>query len=168
LCEEWARYVAFRFVLRANRAPHDAWMFGAGHGGIEAIIVGVVVSAGALWTFAAMRAGVDRMGLDAELAAQVRAQVHGFARMSGYEPFASLAERCVALTVHVTNSAIVARAVRRSQRALVWLAIAIHAALNGGMILSTAAFGPWWSLACAAALVPIGWAILRFDARSER
>ncbi|TMC55228.1 MAG: YhfC family intramembrane metalloprotease, partial [Chloroflexi bacterium] len=48
--EEVARWVAYRYFLKTTRTWREALMFGTGHGGMEAILLGVVV----LVTFAAM------------------------------------------------------------------------------------------------------------------
>ncbi|MBI3242288.1 MAG: YhfC family intramembrane metalloprotease, partial [Chloroflexi bacterium] len=38
LCEETARYAVYRWWIRSARTWREALMFGAGHGGIEAIL----------------------------------------------------------------------------------------------------------------------------------
>jgi len=42
LCEELSRYVGIRWVFTRVRHGEDALMLGAGHGGVEALFVGVV------------------------------------------------------------------------------------------------------------------------------
>src|SRR5436305_3035347 len=39
LCEELARFLVLRFWLKRDRSWRSALMFGAGHGGVEAVIV---------------------------------------------------------------------------------------------------------------------------------
>ncbi|MEJ5200433.1 MAG: YhfC family glutamic-type intramembrane protease, partial [Anaerolineae bacterium] len=45
VCEEGARWVALRFFLKRTRGWRSALQFGAGHGGGEAIIFGLLVLA---------------------------------------------------------------------------------------------------------------------------
>ena len=42
LCEETARYLVYRWWLKSARTWRDGLMFGAGHGGIEAMIFGTL------------------------------------------------------------------------------------------------------------------------------
>src|SRR6185436_234688 len=44
LCEETARYLVYRFWIKDARTWREGVLFGAGHGGLEAIILGGLVA----------------------------------------------------------------------------------------------------------------------------
>src|SRR5215212_5914038 len=48
VCEEVARYLVYRYWLKDARHWRQALMFGAGHGGIEAILLGGLALLGAI------------------------------------------------------------------------------------------------------------------------
>lgn len=146
--EEGARWVVLRFAARDARRWADGVVFGAGHGGIEAVLVIGGSVAGSL----ALLAGGDAMldvttdptaaeALEAQLAA-VRDITPGLAALGVWE-------RVLAVTFHVAASLLVLRAVR--ERAWLWLAIAVafHAAFNAVAAGVANAYG---ALAAEAAL----------------
>ncbi len=57
LCEEGARYIGYRWLAKKARHFRDALMLGAGHGGTEAIIFGVL--AGLSFINLAVMRGMD-------------------------------------------------------------------------------------------------------------
>lgn len=135
-CEEPARWLAFRFVLsrEEDRSREGALMVGAGHGGIESVLVGLLVPL-TLANMVAMRgmdaaqiAALSGGKLDPAAAEQVAAQVAEFWASPAWTPLLSAWERATAIAFHVSMSALVAFGLRR--RASRWalpLAIALHA-----------------------------------------
>jgi uncharacterized membrane protein YhfC len=133
LCEELARFAAYRWPLRGTRRWEDGLMVGAGHGGIEAILLG----AGAGLTFVVASREADSPALAA------------YWGVAWYAPLAGALERVFALTLHLAFSLLVLQAVVR--RALGWLvaAIAWHAAVDAAAVFGVR----HWSLASVEALV---------------
>ncbi|MBE9507881.1 MAG: YhfC family intramembrane metalloprotease, partial [Chloroflexi bacterium] len=78
VCEEVARYLVLRFWRREARSWMQGVAFGAGHGGVEVIIVGGL----SLITFVSMLVlgGMDlsELGLSGEMLEQAQAQVEAF------------------------------------------------------------------------------------------
>ena len=99
LFEEGGRYLVMRFLLKKERALGDAVAFGAGHGGIEAILLAGINS---LYALATVLTGTGSVSPSLMLAGGV--------------------ERISAMTLHVAWSIMVMKSVR--QRKPIWLLIA--------------------------------------------
>jgi uncharacterized membrane protein YhfC len=142
LCEELARFAAYRWPLRRRRRWEDGLMLGAGHGGIESILLGVLAGL----TFARMVALRD-----ADPAALARPELAAYWAAGWSVPLVGALERVFALTLHLAFSLLVLQAFVR--RALGWLvaAIAWHAALDAAAVLGLQR----WSLATTEALVAV-------------
>ncbi len=131
VCEEGARYLVLRFWQREARSWHQGVGFGAGHGGIESILTGLLV----LVTFVQMVAlrGMDltALGLSGELLEQAQAQVEAFWAIPWYMPLLGGLERAFAVTMHIAWSLLVVRSLTHNN--LLWLGAAIlgHALVDG-------------------------------------
>jgi uncharacterized membrane protein YhfC len=122
--EEVARYVFYRFWLKKDddRTWHSAVMFGAGHGGGEAIILGVL----------ALAAFVRLLALrDVDLSTQVppdqlelaQMQVEMYWAQPWYAVLLGAVERAAAISFHISASVMVLQVFRR--RSILWLFLAI-------------------------------------------
>ncbi|HJL15943.1 MAG TPA: YhfC family glutamic-type intramembrane protease [Sandaracinaceae bacterium LLY-WYZ-13_1] len=136
LCEELARYLAIRFVFRRVRHGGEALMLGAGHGGIEALLVAALAAV----TFVNLVA-LDARGPGAwmeDLSAEQRAQVSaGLAQLrdaSPWLPLVAALERWMVLPVHLAATLMVTRAVGTRRPGWLLAAIAFHAALDAGAV----------------------------------
>lgn len=125
VCEEMARYLVLRFWRREARSWAQGVAFGAGHGGVEAIITGILV----LITFANMLIlrgmGPEALGLSDEMLEQVQAQVDAFWSIPWYLPLLGGLERVCAITIQIALSLLVVRAL--AHRNMGWLLAAIGA-----------------------------------------
>lgn len=151
LFEETSRFLVLRFLGKESRGWNEAVMFGAGHGGIEAILIvgGAAISNLFLLANADMLMAQTQAAAPAQaqaLAAQIAALQNVGVGVIG----ASLIERVFAIMLHIGLSVMVMRAVQL-RRASWWvLAIAIHALANivalvaqrfGGIVGAEAAVG---------------------------
>jgi uncharacterized membrane protein YhfC len=156
LCEETARYVAYRWAWRDLRSWREALMFGAGHGGIESIVfVGLVV--GSAWLNMALLQGSDleTWGLTAGQAAQLQAQLDAYWSQDWSTPLLAALERLFAITFHVGMAVLVLQAVKSGIGYLV-LGIGLHTGVNALALLARQA---GWSLAAVEGVVG-GFALL--------
>jgi uncharacterized membrane protein YhfC len=131
LFEESARYLVLRFLARDVRGWNDAVMFGAGHGGIEAILIvgGSAVSNVFLLANAdALLAQTSAMA--PAQAGQLQAQIETLRGVGADLIAASLIERAFALMLHIGLTVMVMRAVQGGGLKWVAAAIAVHAAAN--------------------------------------
>ena len=144
LFEETGRFFAFKTVLRRNRENDaDALMYGAGHGGIEAmILVGVtmisniaislMINAGTIETLRETLSEADM--------AQLLTAVETLSSTAPYMFLMSGVERLSAILLHVALSVLVWFAAKdRSQLRLFPLAILIHAAADAIMVILSGA-----------------------------
>jgi uncharacterized membrane protein YhfC len=75
VCEETARYLGYRFLVPQARAYRDGLMLGAGHGGIEAMILGLLTGYTFIQMVSLERTGLDSLGLTATQLEVARQQV---------------------------------------------------------------------------------------------
>ena len=127
---EVGRYLAFRFLLKRYTNRRDAVTYGIGHGGIEAILVlgltainniaiAQLVNSGSIET---ITNGLTGAQLD-----QVQAQIAAVASFGAANLLLGLAERAIAMTLHISLSVVVFRAVRQRKAGYLGLAVALHA-----------------------------------------
>jgi uncharacterized membrane protein YhfC len=145
VCEEGARWLVLRFFLKRARGWREALQFGAGHGGIEAIIFGLL----ALWTLTQMIALRSRdlaaLGLTGATADQVRAALAQFWGSPWYMPVLAGLERLFAITFHIAMAVLVMRAITRRNIGYLAAAIAAHAALDFWAVWAMRTLGTTWT-----------------------
>lgn len=157
--EETGRFLAFTLLKGRGGAgrPADALMYGAGHGGAEAILlVGAANVSNLLLSFW-LNAGT----LEAHLGTMTPEAVQSLSQAVNTPSLSYLwggAERIVAVAIHLALSVLVyASAGRGGKRWLFPTAIALHAGVDACAVLAAAAL-PLWAveltvLVWAAALV---------------
>jgi len=168
LCEEVARYLAYRLWIRQARAWPQALMFGAGHGGIESAIAGLLVALTLANMLIAQRMGVAALGVPPDQLAGAARQVEAFWSMPPYMPLLAAAERLMSILLHLSAAALVLHALRIGQLWPLVAAIAWHAALNAIVILVGASHGPVAAEASLAGLSLISVALLWATRRADR
>lgn len=140
LCEETARYLIYRGWLKSARTWREGLMFGAGHGGIEAMIFGTL----ALYAFiqlAALRStDLSTLNLSAEQLAAVQSQMTEYWSAPWYATLVGALERVFALCFHLSAAVMVLQAFTRKNSLWLILAILWHAAIDG---LAVYAVGTW-------------------------
>jgi uncharacterized membrane protein YhfC len=140
LFEEGTRYL----VLRRSMKQVDGWrqgvLYGLGHGGIEAILLGGFAFF-ALFQALALRGGALEGIVPAEQIETARLQLEAYWGMAWYEPLWATLERLSAMAFHIMASLFVLRAVRTRQ--LIWLggAILAHTLFNAVALVSLQAWG---------------------------
>jgi uncharacterized membrane protein YhfC len=140
LFEEMARYL----VLRRSRERVPAWreglLYGLGHGGIEAIIVGGL-SAYALIQALALRGTALESVVPPDQVEVARAQLEAYWGMAWYEPLWAVLERLSAMAFHVFAALLVLTSV--VQRRLRWLGAAIlgHTLFNAVALIALQSIG---------------------------
>jgi uncharacterized membrane protein YhfC len=140
LFEEIARYIALKRIVDRVGEWRQGVLFGLGHGGIEAILLGALVFYG-LFQALALR-GVQLEGVVApERLEAARLQLEGYWGMAWYEPLWATLERLSALTFHTMAALLVLMAVRRNQ--VVWLVTAIlaHTIFNAIALIALTTLG---------------------------
>jgi uncharacterized membrane protein YhfC len=141
LCEELARYIAYRWFIKSARTWEHGLMVGAGHGGIEAIILGLLVGV----TYVAMIV-VRTMDLTTLIPPDqltlAQQQIAAYWSAPWYLTVLGAVERVFAICLHLSLSVMVLIAVVR--HAPVWLvaAIAWHSLMDAVAVYLLPTLGP--------------------------
>ena len=148
LWEEMARYAAYRWWARDARSWGKGLILGAGHGGIEAIILGGIVLA----TFANMvvARSLDLSSLvPPEQLAAAQQQVAAYWSAPWHLIMLGWIERCLAIIFHLAASLLVLQVfVRRQigcrrQIGWLWLAVGWHALLDAVAVYAAHIWMPY-------------------------
>jgi uncharacterized membrane protein YhfC len=125
LWEELFRYSMFRWLIKDARSWASGLVAGAGHGGAEAIILGML----ALYNLVNMslfrNADPSYFG-SADQAAAFQAVINTFWSAPWYSTLLGILERLFALAVQICFALLVLQTFVRRQRFWVWLAVGFH------------------------------------------
>jgi uncharacterized membrane protein YhfC len=133
--EETARYILFKFILKRSRSWKEGILVGLGHGGTEAMILGVM----AVLTLVNMMLyrTVDLSTVPSIPADQLEAakqQVAAYWSVPMYMPFVGLLERTFAICLHVSLSAMVLYSIAANKPVWFWLALLWHAIVDAAAV----------------------------------
>jgi uncharacterized membrane protein YhfC len=140
--EECARYATFRWWAVDARTWRKALVLGAGHGGIEAILLGVVV----LYTYLQLLAlqGTDLAKIiSPDRLEIVQEQVNAYWSIPWYATLLGALERIFALITHLTLSVLVLQAFVRRHIRWLFLAIIWHGMFNAVAYYIARIWGPY-------------------------
>ncbi|AGP39579.1 hypothetical protein BE04_49385 [Sorangium cellulosum] len=165
LFEEVARYLVYRFGTNSARTWRGGLMFGAGHGGVEAMIVGALAGLAAMSMIALRARGASAAPLPPELSAQLTA----YWSHPWYYPLLGSLERVFVLCFHLSGAVLVLQVFTR--RSLLWLGAAIlwHAVFDAVALYTLATVGLYWTEAVigVGALLSVGMVFALKPARVE-
>jgi len=142
--EEVSRYLVLRFWAKKARSWRNGILFGAGHGGSEAVILGVLV----LVTYASMLAmrGMDLSTLvPADQLDLAQQQVQAYWLAPWYDSLLGAVERLFAIPVQICMAVIVMQAFTRKKIGWLFLAILYHAVVDGTAVLLMPTLGTYWT-----------------------
>ena len=134
--EESGRFIAFKTVLRKNNGKDaNALMYGAGHGGFEAIVL-LGLSMISNIAMAAMinsgSIGAVAGALPDDARAQLQPLIDQLVSSSPYLYLAGIVERIFAIALHIALSVLVWFAAKNRKKIWLWpAAILLHAAVDG-------------------------------------
>ena len=160
LCEEIARYLVYRYWIKSARTWREALMFGAGHGGIEAIIFGALAGI-AFMNFVVLRnVAVAALPVSADQQALAAKQIADYWAAPWYASLLGAVERAFALCFHLSAAVLVLQAVTR--RNLLWLVAAIlwHTAINAVSVFVMRTWGVYWAEAAVGVFGVVSLAII--------
>ena len=140
LFEELCRYGMFRWWAKDARSWRTGILTGAGHGGIEAIILGMLASY-LFFSLFAMR-GADLAAIvPADQLALAQEQVSAYWSMTWYDSLLGAVERLFTIPVHIACAVIVLQCFTRRQAFWVWLAVGYHALIDATAVLAVKNIG---------------------------
>jgi uncharacterized membrane protein YhfC len=147
--EEAARYITYRYWRKDVRTWGGGMMLGAGHGGVEAIIVGlsftatfVVLSlydAGHLPNLLATVPAENMV--DAQ--ATIQSQIDALMNIPWYGRFLGGLERVFAVILHLSLSLMVMQCFIQGKRRWLFIAIGWHALANAGAVIIIGLFNEY-------------------------
>ncbi len=142
LCEEPMRYLMLRFALKEARSQDAALMFGAGWGGIEAIITGLLAAI-AYVNLVLLRDNPALLStLPTEQLAAVQSQLSAYWTAPWYMSLLGAVERVFALITHLALAVLVMQVFLRRQWRWLGFAILWHWAGNTVAVYVLTRWGP--------------------------
>jgi len=105
--EETSRWVLFKFILKNNRTWNEGVLVGAGHGGVEAFILGLLGIFTVINMLVLRNMDLSTTGISPEQLAAAQQQVTAFWESPAYVGFLGFVERIFAITLHIALSVMV-------------------------------------------------------------
>jgi uncharacterized membrane protein YhfC len=160
LCEELARYLVLRFWLKRDRSWRSALMFGAGHGGAEAFILGLLAAVQTIALFVASNVDPARLGVTAAQLPLLQQQLAAFWGAPVLYSLLGAFERMSALATHLFLAVLVMQVFTRKN--ILWLFAAIfwHALTDATAVFAVTTWGAVPTEAAIAVLALIGLALI--------
>lgn len=128
--ESWFRWIAYRWWAKKARSWQSGILLGAGHGGAEAILLGLL----SLYTLLNIWVLTGQNLFEiypAEQAALAQRQLTEYWSQPWYLPLLGTAERVFTIIFHIAASLLVLQAFLRNQILWVWLTVLWHALMDG-------------------------------------
>jgi uncharacterized membrane protein YhfC len=151
--EETARYAMYRWWVKDARTWRNGILAGAGHGGIEAILLGVLVMLAYVNLMAYRNLDLSKLNLTLDQLATARLQIQNYWNAPWYATLLGAVERAFTIPFHIAASVIVLQVFthRPGHQQLRWLALAIfyHALMDASIVFIA---GQWGGYAAEAVL----------------
>ena len=129
LFEEGSRYLVLRYWAKGARSWGSGLLFGAGHGGMEAIILGVFVLATFVNLVAIRGTDLATIVPPAQLAT-AQQQVAAYWGVPWYDALLGALERTLTIPCQIAMAVLVMQAFTRGKLRWLWLAVLYHALLD--------------------------------------
>ena len=139
--ESVARYTVFRWWAKDARNWTKGVLVGAGHGGAESIILGVLVLANFISMVVARNMDVNTL-TSPEQISSLQIQLHAYWDIPWYLPMIGTTERIFTIIVHIALSLMVMQVFTRKNILWLGLAIAWHSFLDGLAIYASQTLDP--------------------------
>jgi uncharacterized membrane protein YhfC len=142
LFEEFARYGMYRWWAKDARSWGRGLLLGAGHGGMEAILLGVLVLYGFLQLLALRNADLATV-VPVDQLALAKAQVEAYWSANWYDSLLGALERAFTIPFQIAASVLVLQVFIRKQMRWLWLAVAWHTIVDAGAVAAVPNIGPY-------------------------
>lgn len=131
LCEEGARTAVFFWWLRDVRDHNKGNAYGLGHGGFEAVLLGILGVFSLVSMISLQTMDLTTLGLETDALETVQAQVAAFQAQAWWEVLLGPLERVMAMMNHLFMTMLVLRGVTRRSATPILFAVGWHALING-------------------------------------
>jgi len=125
--EETARWILYKFILKNTRTWSEGVLVGVGHGGVEAVILGVLALTTVISMIAMRNVDLSALGIPANQIELVKKQLADFWSAPVYMAFVGLIERVSAVSLHLSLSVMVLYSVAHRKPTWFWIALLWHA-----------------------------------------
>ena len=149
--EECGRYIILRFILRKNRTPENAVLYGIGHGGIE--ILAVLLPSMILYLVIAVffssgdvDSALSVLNITEETASSALPSVLAAASFDYHLMAMNVLERILAMIAHIGLTVIVFYGVSRSKKGFLPMAIILHMLMDIFPALYQRGILPLWAV----------------------
>ena len=155
--EECGRYIVLKYIMKKNRTPENAVMYGIGHGGIEILavllpsmilylVIAVLFSAGNIEN------ALSTLNIVEDTAAAALPSVEAAAAFDYAMMAMNVAERLFAMLLHIGLTVIVYYGVCNAKKAFLPAAIILHMLMDTFPALYQRGIVPLWSVEIWAAV----------------
>ncbi|HKJ39401.1 MAG TPA: YhfC family glutamic-type intramembrane protease [Anaerolineales bacterium] len=132
--EETARWILFKFSLKNAKTWSEGVLVGAGHGGVEAVLLGLLAILSLVNMVVMQNADLAALGVPAEQIELTRQQVDTFWSSPFYVGFLGGFERVFAICLHLSLSVMVLYSVAYKKPIWFWLALLWHAFIDAAAV----------------------------------
>lgn len=163
LFEEGARYLVYRYLLKKARSWQEALAFGAGHGGIESILLGLAVVLTLVNMFVLRGMDTSQLPVSGEQATLLAQQVEQFFSLPWYMPLLGGVERLFAIALHISLAVLVLQVFTQGKISYLIMAMGYHGLAN---LIGVSINAKWGAVAAESALLLVAlfslWIIRRY------
>lgn len=129
--EETARYILFRHILKNARTWEEGILIGLGHGGTEALILGVLAAVAFVTMLGYRTIDMSTVpGIPADQVELAKQQVAAYWSAETYIALVGFVERIFAMCLHVSLSVMVLFAIAKNKPIWFWIALLWHALVD--------------------------------------
>ncbi|MCC7164480.1 MAG: YhfC family intramembrane metalloprotease [Anaerolineae bacterium] len=131
LFEEIGRYLGYRFLIKDNKTWEVGLMYGAGHGGLESmLLIGGLVLLGLINYIALSTTDFSALNLPPDQLASIQTARQQYAGLDWWMPLLGAYERFITIFFHIAMSVLVLQTFLRRSLSWLVLAIALHTLVN--------------------------------------
>lgn len=134
--EELARYIIYRWWVKDARSWSKGVLLGAGHGGMEAILLGLLVLITYLQVVAYRNVDLSTV-FPADQVQLAEQQIQVYWTMPWYASLLGAVERAFTIPFHIAASVLVLQVFIRKQMRWLWLAVGWHMILDAGAVYAS-------------------------------
>lgn len=133
--EEVARYLALKFWLKKDTHTLLPLKYGIGHGGIEAVLFGLLAAVALVQVLVLGGDGLEEL-LPADQVELARSQIEAFWAVPWYNSLLGAVERVSAMAFHIGASVLVYKSVRTKNFLYLIIAVLGHTALDAFAVIA--------------------------------
>ena len=168
--EETARYILFKFILKKSRTWQEGVLVGLGHGGTEAILIGISVALTLVNMIAYRNIDLSTVpSIPPEQLELAKQQVEAFWSTQPYMALLGFFERIFAMCLHVSLSLMVLYGLAKKQAIWFWLALLWHAFVDAAAVYAVQSIGALPTVGLNAIFAAISvWIVFKMRSKFEQ